>query len=114
MSEATTQSENNTNGIKIPVLEREELILNKRSYNWITERICGVVENRQPFLWWILFIPSAIIALVGVVGGLFCPPQQRVGQHFVAGADPFHLLQRLCVAVNQGRVRGQRGQHHAL
>ena len=70
MSEATTQSENNTNGIKIPVLEREELILNKRSYNWITERICGVVENRQPFLWWILFIPSAIIALVGVVGGL--------------------------------------------
>ena len=70
MSEATTQSENNTNGIKIPVIEREELILNKRSYNWITERICGVVENRQPFLWWILFITSAIIAIVGVVGGL--------------------------------------------
>ena len=70
MSQATTQPENTTSGIKIPVLEREELILNKRSYHWITERICGVVEGRQPFLWWILFIPSAIIALVGVVGGL--------------------------------------------
>ncbi len=70
MSEATTQAETNTNTVKIPVLEREQLILNKRSYHWITERICGVVEGRQPFLWWILFIPSALIALVGVVGGL--------------------------------------------
>ena len=56
--------------MKIPVLEREKLILNERSYHWITERICGVIENRQPFLWWILFIPSALIALIGVVGGL--------------------------------------------
>jgi len=70
MSEATTQSENASSRVKIPVLEREKLILNNRSYHWITERICGVVEGRQPFLWWILFIPSAIIALVGVVGGL--------------------------------------------
>jgi molybdopterin-containing oxidoreductase family membrane subunit len=70
MSEATTQSENNASEVKIPVLEREKLILNERSYHWITERICGVIENRQPLLWWILFIPSALIALIGVVGGL--------------------------------------------
>jgi molybdopterin-containing oxidoreductase family membrane subunit len=57
--------------IKLPVLEREQLILNNRSYNWITERICGVLENRQPLLWWLLFIPSALIALIGVGGGLF-------------------------------------------
>jgi len=55
---------------KLPVLKREKLILNDRSYHWITERICGIVENRQPFLWWLLFIPSALVALVGVVGGL--------------------------------------------
>ena len=54
MSEATTQSENNASEVKIPVLEREKLILNERSYHWITERICGVIENRQPLLWWIL------------------------------------------------------------
>ena len=55
---------------KLPVLEREKLILNGRSMNWITERICGVVENPQPALWWMLFIPSAIIALVGVGFGI--------------------------------------------
>jgi Ni/Fe-hydrogenase subunit HybB-like protein len=70
MSKETKQAENNTSKVKIPVLEREKLILNNRSYHWITERICGVVEGRQPLLWWILFIPSALIALVGVVGGL--------------------------------------------
>ncbi|RYD17178.1 MAG: hydrogenase, partial [Verrucomicrobiaceae bacterium] len=57
-------------GVKLPVLEREKLILNSRSYHWITERICGVVENKQPLLWWLLFLPSALIALIGVGGGL--------------------------------------------
>jgi Ni/Fe-hydrogenase subunit HybB-like protein len=57
-------------GPKLPVLEREKLILNGRSYHWITDRICSVVENKQPLLWWLLFIPSALIALIGVGGGL--------------------------------------------
>lgn len=57
-------------GPKLPVLKREKLILNDRSYHWITERVCGVLENRQPFLWWLLFIPSALIAMIGVGGGL--------------------------------------------
>ena len=58
-------------GIKLPVLKREKLILNDRSYHWITDRVCGIIENRQPFLWWLLFLPSALIALIGVGGGLF-------------------------------------------
>jgi len=57
--------------VKLPVLKREKLILNERSYHWITERVCGIVENKQPFLWWLLFIPSSIIATVGVGFGLF-------------------------------------------
>ena len=58
---STTQhaSEAPHQGPKLPVLEREKLILNERSYHWITERICGVLENKQPLLWWLLFIPSA-------------------------------------------------------
>jgi molybdopterin-containing oxidoreductase family membrane subunit len=67
---ATTQSEPNKERVKIPVLEREKLILNKRSYNWITERVCGVIENRQPAIWWFLFIPSVLMAVIGVGGGL--------------------------------------------
>ena len=31
-------------GIKLPVLEREQLILQGRSYHWITERVCGVLD----------------------------------------------------------------------
>lgn len=48
---------------------REPLVLNNRSYSWITERICGIVENRQPLGWWFLFIPSAMLAclLVGTL-----------------------------------------------
>mgnify|MGYP001628155220 CR=1 FL=1 len=48
---------------------REPLVLNNRSYSWITERICGIVENRQPLGWWFLFVPSAMLAclLVGTL-----------------------------------------------
>ena len=46
------------------ILDREPLVLNNRSYSWITNRICGIVENRQPKLWWILFIPSVILTAI--------------------------------------------------
>ena len=42
---------------------REPFVLNNRSMGWITERICGIVENRQPLIWWVLFVPS--VALFG-------------------------------------------------
>lgn len=71
MATTSPTAPENPSGVKLPVLEREKLILNERSYHWITERICGVIENRQPFLWWLLFIPSALIAMIGVGGGLF-------------------------------------------
>ncbi len=46
------------------ILEREPLVLNKHSYSWITNRVCGIVENRQPMIWWILFVPSVALFLV--------------------------------------------------
>jgi molybdopterin-containing oxidoreductase family membrane subunit len=52
------------------VLTREPLVLNNRSYNWITERICGIVENPQPRGWWFLFIPSVMLFLLMTT--LFC------------------------------------------
>src|SRR5690606_3054879 len=39
---------------------REPLVLNNRSLGWITDRICGIVENRQPLIWWVLFVPSVL------------------------------------------------------
>ena len=71
MASATEHAPSTTRqGPKLPVLKREKLILSGRSYHWITERICGVLENRQPFLWWLLFIPCALIAMIGVGLGL--------------------------------------------
>ena len=43
------------------VLLREPLVLHNRSYSWITERICGIIEKPQPKLWWMLFIPSVLL-----------------------------------------------------
>ncbi|MEI6675195.1 MAG: NrfD/PsrC family molybdoenzyme membrane anchor subunit [Verrucomicrobiota bacterium] len=66
-------------GPKLPVLERESLVLNERSYHWITERVCGVIENQQPLWWWWLFIPCALLAIIGVGGGLFYLVSTGVG-----------------------------------
>lgn len=77
---ATKETANsNDKSFTLPVLEREKLILNNRSYAWITDRIAGIVEKPQPLLWWILFIPCALIALIGVGGGLFYLVSTGVG-----------------------------------
>ena len=55
-----------TSGPSSPVLAREPLVTNGRSMSWISNKICGIVENRQPALWWYLFIPSVL--LMGVLG----------------------------------------------
>ena len=44
-------------------MAREPLVLNNRSMGWITDRICGIVENRQPFIWWVLFVPAVVLFL---------------------------------------------------
>ena len=49
-------------------LARPPLVLNRRSYGWITERISGAVENRAPRWWWVAFAITS-----GIAGfGLFC------------------------------------------
>ncbi len=48
------------------VLLREPLVLHNRSYSWITDRICGIVEKPQPKLWWALFIPAVLLFLTMV------------------------------------------------
>ena len=45
------------------VLLREPLVLHNRSYTWITDRICGIIEKPQPKLWWMIFIPAVLLFL---------------------------------------------------
>ena len=48
------------------VLLREPLVLNNRSYSWVTNRIAGIVENPQPKGWWFLVVPCAMLVAVMV------------------------------------------------
>ncbi len=54
-------AETNVHPSDAEVVAREPLVLNDRPMSWITDRICGIVENRQPFIWWVLFVPSALL-----------------------------------------------------
>ena len=49
-------------------LARAPLVLNRRNFSWITERISGVVEDRAPRWWWVCFAITGTIAMFG----LFC------------------------------------------
>ena len=49
-------------------LARVPLVLNKRNFSWITERISGVVEERAPRWWWVSFAITSMVAMFG----LFC------------------------------------------
>ncbi|MBA2432177.1 MAG: polysulfide reductase NrfD [Chthoniobacterales bacterium] len=49
-------------------LARVPLVLNKRSFSWVTERIAGVNEGPTPRWWWVAFSVSSLVAAIG----LFC------------------------------------------
>ena len=49
-------------------LTRVPLVLNRRNFSWLTERISGVVENPAPRWWWVTFTITASVATFG----LFC------------------------------------------
>ncbi|MFT5468206.1 MAG: Ni/Fe-hydrogenase subunit HybB-like protein [Verrucomicrobiales bacterium] len=46
-------------------IPREPLVLNNRSYKWITNKIVGIIEQKQPWIWWALLVPTG--CLVGVL-----------------------------------------------
>src|SRR6266481_6766911 len=49
-------------------IKRPPLVLNKRNFSWITERISGVIEQPAPRWWWVCFTITGTIAMIG----LFC------------------------------------------
>src|SRR5213595_380195 len=50
------------------VITRAPLVLNRRNFNWLTERISGVVEQPAPRWWWVAFTITSSAATFG----LFC------------------------------------------
>jgi len=49
-------------------LPRAILISNHRSFNWVTEKICGIIEGPTPRWWWISFAVSCFVASFTVFG----------------------------------------------
>jgi Ni/Fe-hydrogenase subunit HybB-like protein len=49
-------------------MPRRELIENNRHFDWITDKICGIVEGPTPRWWWICFLVSGCMALFTLAG----------------------------------------------
>ena len=52
-------------------LPRATLVENNRSFGWITDKICGIIEGRTPTWWWVCFITAAFIASFTVAGLIY-------------------------------------------
>lgn len=50
-------------------LPRPALVLNNRSFHWITEKVCGIVEETTPTWWKVLFVAALCLATF-TFGGL--------------------------------------------
>lgn len=49
-------------------MPRPELVENHRSFHWITEKICGIVEKPTPKWWWCCFVVSVFTAFFTFFG----------------------------------------------
>ena len=47
---------------------RTPLVSHGRSLGWITQNICGIVEEKTPLWWWIAFVPSVLLMCVCFFG----------------------------------------------
>tara|TARA_B100000900_G_scaffold376368_2_gene359062 strand:+ start:15 stop:1427 length:1413 start_codon:yes stop_codon:yes gene_type:complete len=49
-------------------IPRPALVENNRSFSWITDKICGIVEEKTPTWWWVCFIIACAGASFTVMG----------------------------------------------
>jgi Ni/Fe-hydrogenase subunit HybB-like protein len=54
--------------VKPAVLPRPVLVENNRSFAWITDKICGIIEGPTPRWWWVSFGLAVFVASFTVVG----------------------------------------------
>ncbi len=54
--------------VKPAVIPRAVLVANHRSFSWITDKICGIIEGKTPAWWWWCFIVACFVASFTVAG----------------------------------------------
>ncbi|MCS6245146.1 MAG: polysulfide reductase NrfD [Opitutus sp.] len=47
---------------------RATLVENNRSFGWVTDKICGIIEGKTPTWWWVCFILACCVASFTVAG----------------------------------------------
>jgi molybdopterin-containing oxidoreductase family membrane subunit len=52
-------------------IPRRDIIENDRSFSWITQKVCGIVEGKTPTWWWVAFIICAMIASFTLMGLIY-------------------------------------------
>ena len=56
------------NEVKPAALPRAVLVEHHRSFSWITDKICGIIEGKTPGWWWVCFIVACFVASFTVAG----------------------------------------------
>ena len=49
-------------------LPRSPLILNNRGFHWITDKVCGIVEEPTPLWWKVMFVAALFVASFTFIG----------------------------------------------
>lgn len=57
--------------LKPASVPRRVMVENDRDYNWVTEKICGIVEGKTPMWWWVAFCICGLIASYTGMGLLY-------------------------------------------
>jgi molybdopterin-containing oxidoreductase family membrane subunit len=52
-------------------MPRRLIVENNRSFSWITQKVCGIVEGKTPTWWWVAFIVSCMVASFTVMGLIY-------------------------------------------
>ena len=53
------------------VLEEQALVTNNRDFNWVTNKICRIVETETPLWWWVCMVVALGTAAFTGVGLLW-------------------------------------------
>ncbi|HXQ81256.1 MAG TPA: NrfD/PsrC family molybdoenzyme membrane anchor subunit, partial [Opitutaceae bacterium] len=54
--------------VRPAALPRAQLVGHGRSFSWITQKICGITEEKTPAWWWWCFAAAAVVASFTVAG----------------------------------------------
>ncbi|MBE7537237.1 MAG: polysulfide reductase NrfD [Opitutaceae bacterium] len=57
--------------VKPAILPRATLVENNRSFGWVTDKICGIIEGKTPTWWWVCFVLAAMIASFTIAGLIY-------------------------------------------